>query len=59
MKYGKMYLDLHYSEVDKLIFWVDELRERYYGIEGERIFENAAKTMLTKLNSQAQGMITT
>ena len=58
MKYGKVYLDLHYSEVDKLIFWVDETRERYYGTEGERIFENAAKSMLTKLNSQAQGMIT-
>ena len=47
VKYGKMYLELHYSEVDKLIFWVDEMRERYYGTEGEGIFENAAKTMFT------------
>ena len=41
-----IYLELHYSEVDKLIFWVDEMRETYYGT-GEGIFENAAKIMFT------------
>ena len=47
-KYGKVYLELHDSEVDKLVYWVDEMRERYYGMDGERIFENAAQIMFTK-----------
>ena len=39
-KYGKQYLELHYSEVDKLVFWIDEMRDRYYGMDGENIFNN-------------------
>ena len=54
VKYGKMYLELHYSEVDKIVFWVDEMRERYYGTEGEGIFENATLIMFS--NNQT-GMI--
>ena len=45
--YGKMYLELHYSEVDELVYWVVEMRERYYGMEGEGIFENAVQIMFT------------
>jgi hypothetical protein len=59
VKYGNIYLDVHYSEVDKLVFWVDEMRERYYGLEGEEIFKNAAQIMFS--NYQAgkilQGII--
>ena len=50
-KYGKMYLELHYSEIDKLIYWVDEMRDKYYGSEGAGIFENAAQIMFS--NNQA------
>ena len=35
------------SEVDKFIMWVDDMREKYYGADGERIFENAARIMST------------
>ena len=44
---GRMYLELHYSEVDELVYWVDEMRERYCGMGEKRIFENAAQTMFT------------
>ena len=44
-RHGKMYLELHNSE--NLVYWVDEMRERYYGMEGEGIFENAAQIMFT------------
>ena len=30
-----------------MVFWVDEMREQYYGVEGEGIFENDAKIMFT------------
>ena len=36
-KFGKMYLELHYSENDRLVF--DRQDERYFGMYGERIFE--------------------
>ena len=45
--YGKMYLELHHSVVDELVYWVDNMRERYYGMEGEGIFENAAQIIFT------------
>ena len=45
VKYGNVYLELHYSEVDKLVFWVEEMREKYYGLEGEEIFKDAAQIM--------------
>ena len=35
------------SEVDELIMWVNDMREKYYGVDGERIFENAAQIMST------------
>ena len=35
------------SEVDELIMWVKDMREKYYGVDGERIFENAAQIMST------------
>ena len=34
-KYGNVYLELYYSDIDKLVFWADEMREKYYGLEGE------------------------
>ena len=46
-KYGRVYLELYMSEVDKFIMWVDDMREKYYGADGERIFENAARIMST------------
>lgn len=46
-KYGKVYLELHMSEVDVFVMWVNDMRERYYGVDGERIFENAAQIMST------------
>ena len=46
-KYGKVYLELHMSEVDELVMWVDEMRERYFGVDGEKIFNNAALVMST------------
>ena len=46
-KYGKVYLELYMSEVDELIMWVNDMREKYYGVDGERIFENAAQIMST------------
>ena len=42
-----MYLELPYSEVEKQIFGVDEMRDRYYGTEARGIFENAAEIMFT------------
>ena len=48
VKYGKTYLELHCSQMDKLVTWVDEMREMFYGIDGENIFESAARMMLTK-----------
>ena len=35
------------SEVDDFIMWVDDMRERYYGVDGESIFDNAAQIMST------------
>lgn len=35
------------SEVDRLVMWVHEMTEKYYGVDGERIFENAALMMYT------------
>ena len=37
------------SEVDRLIMWVHEMREKY-GVDGEKVFENAALIM-TKTSS--------
>jgi hypothetical protein len=51
VKYGNIYLELHYLEVDKSVFWVDEMRERYYGLEGEEVFKNAAQIMITNNNN--------
>ena len=48
VKYGKTYLELHCSQMDKLVTWVNEMREIFYGIDGENIFESAAWMMLTK-----------
>ena len=31
-------------EVDRLIMWVHEMREKY-GVDGEKVFENAALIM--------------
>ena len=45
VKYGNIYLELHYSKIDKLVFWVDEMREKYYGLEGEGIFKTTAQIM--------------
>ena len=47
VKFGKTYLELHKSQIDKLVMWVDETRDAYYGIEGEKIFAKAAQIMLT------------
>ena len=35
------------SEVDKFVMWVNDVKEKYYGVDGERIFENAAQIMST------------
>ena len=32
------------SEVDELVMWVEEMREKYFGIDGEKIFDNVAPT---------------
>lgn len=45
VKYGNIYLELHYSEIDKLVFWVDKMREKYYGLKGGDIFKNADQIM--------------
>ena len=42
-KYGKLYLELHMSEIDELIMWVHDMREKY----GVMVFENAATIMNT------------
>lgn len=51
LKYGKVYLELHNSEVDELVMWVDEMREKYFGIDGEKIFDKAALIMSTNLST--------
>ena len=35
-KFGEMYFELHASQVDELIMWLNGMRKRYN--EGERIF---------------------
>ena len=47
LRYGKVYLELHNSEVDELIMWVDEMREKYFGFDGEKVFDKAALIMST------------
>ena len=47
VKYGKTYLELHMSQIDKFVMWVTEMRDAYFGIEGEKIFANAAQIMFT------------
>ena len=37
-KYGKAYLELHMSEIDQLIPWVDEMRNEYHASDSEKIF---------------------
>ena len=37
-RYGTTYLELHMSEIDQLVAWVDEMRNRYYVTDGEKIF---------------------
>ena len=35
------------SEVNKLVMLVNEMRKKYYGVDGEKIFESAAQMMST------------
>ena len=37
-KYGKTYLELHMSEINQLVAWVDELRNHYDVTDGENTF---------------------
>ena len=38
------------SEVDRLIMWVQEMREKY-GVDGEKVFENAAVINMSKTST--------
>lgn len=53
-KFGKVYLELHTSDVDELVTWVDEMREKYFGIDGDKIFDNAALVIPTDKSSGIQ-----
>ena len=52
-KYGKAYLELHLSEIDQLIPWVEEKRNEYHESDGEKIFteSTAFQSMLDSSKS--------
>ena len=50
----KTYLELHTSEIDQLVAWVDKMRNHYYVTDGENIFteSDAVQIMLgSKISS--------
>lgn len=46
IKFGKCYFELHVSQMDELISWAVEMRERYIS-EGESVLENGIERMLS------------
>ena len=38
VRFGKTYLEMHEAQIDQLVVWVSDMRDQYYGVEGESIF---------------------
>ena len=48
LKFGKMYIKMDTSQVDALVSWVGEMNERYYGVEGDGVFDKETLSKLSK-----------
>ena len=59
LKFGKVYIGMNMSEVDALVSWMHEMNDRYYGVEGEGVFDKETLSKVLKGTSMTNLNFTT
>ena len=59
LKFGKVYIGMDMSEVDALVSWMHKMNDRYYGVEGEGVFDKETLSKVLKGTSMTNLNFTT